>query len=204
MTVLGLWDFLTGPAFLAVAIATAVLAWPAGRSLARRLDCSRIAAVLYAATLGIIAALTLTPNRAGALDPTLPPHFLTQIGRPDVVWDRLTAAPADAEQIANILLYFPVGFVGFAVWRSAARAAWAGAALTVFIETCQYGIIGRAGSLTDIRNNAAGAVLGAGLAAGTALVLRRARSRRTEPGGGTIGKADGDTARRADDRAAVR
>ena len=41
------------------------------------------------------------------------------------------------------------------------RATLFGAALTVFVETCQYGIVGRAGSITDIRNNTLGALLGA-------------------------------------------
>jgi VanZ family protein len=49
-------------------------------------------------------------------------------------------------------------------------------ALTVFVETCQYGIVGRDGSITDIRNNAAGAILGALLAA-TAVRFRRRRTR---------------------------
>jgi VanZ family protein len=71
----------------------------------------------------------------------------------------------------------PIGLVGRFVWGSAARAALAGAALTIFIETCQYGIVGRAGSFTDMRNNTAGAVLGALIAAGAAHVLTRTARR---------------------------
>ena len=61
--------------------------------------------------------------------------------------------------MANIAISFPAGFLGRFVWGSVGRATGFGLALTVFVETCQYGVIGRAGSITDIRNNALGAFL---------------------------------------------
>jgi VanZ family protein len=84
----------------------------------------------------------------------------------------IRGAATDPEQIANIALYVPVGLFGRFVWRSAIGAAAFGTALTVVIETCQYGIVGRDGSLTDIRNNAAGAILGALLGGVAARVIR--------------------------------
>lgn len=171
-----LWTFVSGPATLAALLATALLAGPAGVRLARRRCCAPVAAVLFAAAVGVIVALTLTPNRPGAGEPP-PPHYLTQVGDLRLVWSALTAAPADAEQLANIALYVPAGLLGYLVWHGPARAALFGLALTVAIETCQYGIIGRAGSLTDIRNNAAGALLGALAAALAATAAGRPRQR---------------------------
>ena len=123
-------------------------------------------------------ALTLTPNEpVDGIYPVMPPHFLTQLTDPALVWSTLTAAPSDAEQWANVALYVPIGLIGRFVWRTAARAALAGTALTIFVETCQYGIVGRAGSLTDMRNNTAGTILGALVAAGAAYLLTRASRR---------------------------
>ncbi len=173
MTAEGLWAFVIGPAALAVFLATALAAWPIGVRIARRRGCPRSAAVLFVLSVGVIAGLTLTPNRpAPGVVELLPPHYLTQIGDLRQVWSQLTAAPSDNEQLANIALYVPVGLLGSFVWHGAARATLVGTALTVAIETCQYGIIGRAGSLTDIRNNAVGALLGAVLAA---VAVRRTR-----------------------------
>jgi glycopeptide antibiotics resistance protein len=176
LTAEALWEFVQGPAALAVLAATALLAWPAGVRIARRRRCPRAVAALFVAAVGVILALTLTPDRPapGAVD-VLPPHYLTRIGDPRLVWSALTAAPADTEQLANIALYVPVGLLGRLVWHGAARATLAGVALTVAVETCQYGIIGRAGSLTDIRNNTAGALLGAVVAAVAVGALARAR-----------------------------
>jgi glycopeptide antibiotics resistance protein len=167
MTVDGLWDFVAEPATLAVLLATALLAWPVGRRIAGRFRCPRAAAVLLVVAVGVVVALTLTPSRpAPGVVEVLPPHYLTEIGKPRLVWARLTGAPSDAEQVANIALYVPIGLLGVFVRRSALRATLFGLALTVVIETCQYGIIGRAGSLTDIRNNTAGVLVGAVVAAG--------------------------------------
>jgi glycopeptide antibiotics resistance protein len=133
-------------------------------------------AALFVVAVGVVVALTLTPSEpAPGVPVVVPPHFLEQIGDPRLVWSLLTAAPADAEQVANIALYVPVGLLGRLVWRRVGPATLAGLALTVAIETCQYSIIGRAGSITDIRNNTAGALLGALAAA--ALARRRSLSR---------------------------
>ena len=174
MSAQALWTFVSGPAALAVLLATALLAWPAGVRIARRQGCPRLAAALFVVAVGVIVALTLTPSRtmSGVIE-VPPPHYLTQIDDLLFVWSTLTAAPSDAEQLANIALYVPVGLLGGFVWRGVARATLFGLALTVAIETCQYGIIGRAGSLTDIRNNALGALIGALLAGAVRAVAGR-------------------------------
>jgi glycopeptide antibiotics resistance protein len=173
-----LWHFLLGRAALAVVVATAFVAWPVGRLIADRLRRPRAAAVLFVAAVGVVMALTLTPNYPAPGELTdVPPHFLHYLGNLHMVWAALTSPPSDSEQIANIALYIPVGLFGRFVWRSALGAAAFGITLTVFIETCQYGIVGRDGSLTDIRNNAAGAVLGALVGAIGARLVQRRRTR---------------------------
>jgi glycopeptide antibiotics resistance protein len=174
LTTLGLWEFVTGPATLAVLGATLALAWPVGRRLADRVHCPRAAAVALALTVGVICALTLTPNQpVDGIYPQLPPHYLHLLPHPRAVLAALSARPAGAEQLANIALYVPLGLFARFVWRSAVQASALGLALTVMIETCQYGIIGRAGSLTDIRNNTAGAILGALIATAARRATRR-------------------------------
>lgn len=161
-----LWNFITEPAALAVIAATLATAWPLGRRLSNRYQCSRAAAVLFVVAVGLILALTLTPNApATGIPLPQPPHFVYQLGHPRLVWAMLITPPNDAEELANIAVYLPAGFLGRYVWSSVGRATGVGLALTVFVETCQYGVIGRAGSITDIRNNALGAFLGALLAA---------------------------------------
>jgi glycopeptide antibiotics resistance protein len=163
-----------------VLLVTAIAAWPLGRLIANRFGRSRAAAVLFIAAVGVVMALTLTPNypTPGQLT-DMPPHFLQYLGNPHMVWAALTSPPADSEQIANIALYVPVGLFGRFVWRSAIGAAAFGIALTIVIETCQYGIPGRDGSLTDIRNNAVGAILGALLGAVAARVAERRSTRQS-------------------------
>jgi len=172
----GLWTFVvTRPAPLAVLAAVLAIAWPLGHRLAARHDCRPAVAVLFVIEVGVILALTMTPNPPPPPDVPIYPHYLTQLGNPHLVWSQLTGAPGSIEQLANIALYVPLGVLGWYMWRSAARSAGFGVALTVFIETCQYGIAGRGGSLTDIRNNAAGAVLGAVLAAAIARARKEQR-----------------------------
>jgi len=173
-TVRDLWHSGTALATLAILV-TFVVAWPVGRLIADRFGRPRVATALFVAAVGVVMALTLTPNYPGPVDFTPPPpHFLHYIGDMGRVWAALTAPPTDPEQIANIALYVPVGLFGRFVWRSAIGAVAFGTALTVVIETCQYGIVGRDGSLTDIRNNAAGAILGALI--GAVVTRRQARA----------------------------
>ena len=178
---LDLWTFVTEPATLGVLAATLVLAWPLGRRLADRVGCSRVVAVALVVTVGVVLALTVTPNRpVNSLEPLPPPHFLSLLRHsPGALWTQFATPPGDTEQLANIALYVPVGLLAWFAWRSVVRASVVGLLLTVAIETCQYGIIGRAGSITDIRNNTMGAILGAVFAAAAA--ARHAAARASRP-----------------------
>ena len=172
LTAGGLWAFATEPATLAVVAGVLAVLWPLGRRIADRQRCSRTIALLFVVAVGAIVALTMTPNEPATGLPQ-PPHFVQQFSDPSLIWAMATALPDDSEQWANIALYLPVGVLGRFVWRSATRAIGFGMALTVFVETCQYAIVGRAGSITDIRNNTAGAAVGALLAAAAFRSLRR-------------------------------
>jgi MFS family permease len=168
-----LWHSGIALATLALLV-TLVVAWPVGRLIADRFGRPRVATALFVAAVGLVMALTLMPNYPGPVDFTPPPpHFLYYIDDMGRVWAALTAAPTDPEQIANIALYVPVGLFGRFVWRSAIGAAAFGTALTVVIEMCQFWIVGRDGSLTDIRNNAAGAILGAVVGAVAVRVIQK-------------------------------
>jgi glycopeptide antibiotics resistance protein len=186
LTTIGLWTFVAQPATLAVLGATLLLAWPISHRFADRYRCPRAAAVAFVITVGVVLALTVTPNEPenGILLP-FPPHYLSLLmNDPAGLWAQFTLLPRDAEQVANIALYVPVGLLGVFVWRSTVRAALFGMVLTFAIETCQYAIIGRAGSLTDIRNNTAGAVLGALVATVAWHCVRwAAQTRRPHPAG---------------------
>jgi nitrate/nitrite transporter NarK len=165
LTAGGLWGFITTPAAVAVTVATLAVARPFGRRLATRYGCSRAVAVLFVIAVGVVLALTLTPNQPSGIPLPRPPHFLQQLGDGRLIWAKLVTPPDDSEELANIAIYLPAGFLGRFVWGSVGRATSFGLVLTVFVETCQYGVIGRAGSVTDIRNNTLGAFFGALLAA---------------------------------------
>ena len=181
----GLWNFISAPVPLVILTATVLLAVPVGRKLATWQHCSPVAAVLLILMVGIVAALTLTPNppEPGVTE-ILPPHYLTLLIHPRVVWAQLIAPPADGEQQANIALFVPIGVLAALVFGTIPRATLFGAALTVFVETCQYGIAGRAGSFTDIRNNTLGALLGAIAALMIVRSIRAQKSADPEPGVG--------------------
>jgi hypothetical protein len=174
-----LWTFVvTRPAPLVVFAAVLAFAWPIGHRLAERYQCRPWVVVLFVIEVGVILALTMTPNPPPPPDVPTYPHFLTLLGNGHLIWSQLVAVPRGLEQLANIALYVPAGVLGWYMWRSALRSAGFGMALTVFIETCQYGITGRGGSITDIRNNTAGAILGAVVTA--AIARARAADRSTE------------------------
>ena len=62
LTAEGLWIFVTEPAVLVLVVTTLAVAWPLGRRMADRYRCSRLAAILFVVAVGMLVALTLTPN----------------------------------------------------------------------------------------------------------------------------------------------
>jgi hypothetical protein len=174
-------EFIHNPVPLTVFAVAVVIAWPIGHLIAKRCRRSRTAAALLVAAVGFVVALTLTPDFDYSPAVPLPPHYLTLIDNPRVVWAQLIQPPSDAEQVANILFFVPVGLFAGWFWKSVVRASLFGLALTVTIETCQYDIPGRAGSFTDIRNNTLGAIAGALLAATAYWTARLFRASRGAP-----------------------
>ena len=168
MTAQTLVTFISNPVPQVVFAVFLALAWPLSRLAARR-----VVAALFIVSVGVIVALTATPSYADpASFAAIPPHFLTQLDEPRLILAKLIAPPSDAEQIANIWLYVPLGIFGRLLLRSTARATLAGFLLVLAIETIQYVIPGRAGSITDIRNNVLGTFFGA-LAAAAIVSFRR-------------------------------
>ena len=166
MTSVGLLDFVSSPVVLLILGVAAALAWP----ISGRMHGPRLAGVMFVVSIGIIVALTLTPGPQGP--GTLPPvpHFLERLNQPRALAGEFVSLPRDDEQVANIFLYLPIGFFGRFVWRKLVPTVLFGFALTAGIETMQIFVAGRAGSVTDIRNNTIGAIAG-GLAAAALIHL---------------------------------
>ncbi|MEV4703904.1 VanZ family protein [Actinoplanes sp. NPDC049316] len=161
MTTQSLLTFISNPVPQIVFAVFLACAWPLSR-FAGRDTRRRLIAALFVASVGVIVALTATPSYADpASFAAIPPHFLTQLDQPRLILGKLVAAPSDAEQVANVALYVPLGIFGRLLLRSSARATIVGFLLVLTIETIQYVIPGRAGSITDIRNNVLGTFLGA-------------------------------------------
>ena len=185
MTTQSFISFISNPVPQVVFAIFVALAWPLSRVFSGTATRRRIVAALFIVSVGVIVALTATPSYG---DPVwfaaIPPHFLTQLDQPRLILAKLVAAPSDAEQVANIALYVPLGIFGRLLFRSSARATLFGFLLVFTIETVQYVIPGRAGSITDIRNNVLGTFLGA-IAVAAVARLRRDNTERRSPVGQT-------------------
>ncbi|WP_199516372.1 VanZ family protein [Nucisporomicrobium flavum] len=182
MTTQSFITFISNPVPQVVFAIFLAVAWPLSR-FAGRDRRRRIVAALFVASAGMIVALTATPSYADpASFAAIPPHFLTQLDEPRLILAKLIAAPSDMEQIANIALYVPLGVFGRLLLRSTTRATLAGFLLVFTIETIQYAIPGRAGSITDIRNNVLGTFLAA-VATAAVVYLSRDDAERRSPVG---------------------
>jgi glycopeptide antibiotics resistance protein len=182
MTTQSFITFISNPVPQIVFAIFLAAAWPLGRLIGRDTR-RRLVAALFVVSIGVIVALTATPSYADpASFAAIPPHFLTQLDQPRLILAKLVAAPSDAEQIANIALYVPLGVFGRLLLRSTARATLFGFLLVFTIETIQYAIPGRAGSITDIRNNVLGTFLAA-VATAAVVYLSKEDTERRSPGG---------------------
>ncbi|HEY8533930.1 MAG TPA: VanZ family protein [Micromonospora sp.] len=173
------------PAVLVMLIATAVLALPVGRWLAQRYRCPRSVAVGFVVACGVVVSLTaVTGPMVGHPFPERwwIPYYLRQLTDDGFLYAELTSLCGNAEELANVLLFLPVGFLGCLLWRSALRTVAFAACFTVAVETWQS-IIGRASSLGDLLHNAIGGTVGALLALGVRSLMRRRRGgERHQPG----------------------
>lgn len=171
-----IWQTLFHPAVLVMLIASAVLALPVGRWLARRYRCPRSVAVGFVVACGVVVSLTAANvSMSGQVDPGRwwIPGYLRQLTYDGFLYAELTSLCGNPEELANVLLFVPVGFLGCLLWQSALRTVAFVACLTLAVETWQS-FIGRASSLGDLLHNVIGGTLGVLLA----LIVRSLMSRR--------------------------
>jgi hypothetical protein len=175
------WSVVTEPALLVLLALTAVLAWPLGSLLARRGRCRRGLGVLFVAVLGaVLAATTTTGARRMPVTVQLGAvrADLGQFVDPVVQLAAARGFAGNAERLANIGLFLPLGLLATLIWQRPGRVAACGAALSFLVELWQA-VIGRGGELADVLHNSAGALLGASLGV---LVLRVAPRLARSPG----------------------
>jgi hypothetical protein len=112
------------------------------------------ARILLACYLVLAAALTIGPERQGALD-----WLVAAVGRLAGV-SRVHETAVEAP--ANVLLFIPIGLLlGWGFPRIPALAAWLlCAAASVAVEIAQEFLPGRTPSLVDVATNSAGAAIG--------------------------------------------
>lgn len=171
-----IWRFLFQPAVLVMLIASAVIALPAGRWLARRYRCPRSVAVGFVVACGVVVSLTAVNGSMYGRpfsERWWIPDYLRQLTYDGFLYAELTSLCGNPEEVANVLLFVPVGFLGCLLWRSALRTVAFVACFTLAVETWQS-IIGRASSLGDLLHNVIGGIAGVLLA----LIVRGLMSRR--------------------------
>lgn len=114
--------------------------------------------LVAAGALAGILALTVGPvSQIRALS-----EFLTVLRAVSAWAGRPAPSEAEAEALANVLLFVPLGLVGG--WLAPRRhAPWAVAGLALLallVEAVQYPVAGRDASLQDVVLNATGGLLG--------------------------------------------
>ena len=150
------------PGFVPGVVLSAVAAVALSGWAACRLGTARGAALLLIASLGLVAAATLTPGRealAGAVANTLEGCDLSRLGPAP-----LASYLAPGEAFANVLLFLPLG-VAVAMLRRSSRAglvALGAVALPFGIEGAQLILtpLGRACQAADVSDNLAGLAIG--------------------------------------------
>jgi VanZ family protein len=143
-------NVVTHPAVLAALAVTAVLAWPLGRLLRRG-----ALGIVFVAVLGAVLAATMTT--------LTPPDRMTGAVHAYVLgFAHFPPFTENAERLANVGLYLPLGLVATLMWRRPVPVTVGGAVLSFLIEAWQAHI-GRGGDPVDVLHNAAGTLLGAAL-----------------------------------------
>jgi VanZ family protein len=179
-------EVLLRPLPLMLLLGTILVAGVAGKRLARRFGGPDIAGTLFIMSVGAAAALTSTPDTRDASYAFAPQGATAFLGRflnfSDVI-KAITSPVTGTEQVANILLFAPIGFLGFTLLRSSVKSLGIACTLTVVLETWQ-GYVNRSADLADVRNNILGATLGMLLGKAVALIVPRdtAAAQGTEKG----------------------
>jgi VanZ family protein len=139
---------------IAVALVTSgvLVAISHDRGTARRTILQRLEWVWLAASVGVVAILTVQPGPEGIGSPL--PALLNPLS---------DFGPRDA--LANLVLYVPVGFFAALVWRTTRRPIiWAtvlALGVSLSIEFAQLILpIGRSAQIYDVVFNAAGGLVG--------------------------------------------
>lgn len=144
-----------------------------------RYQCSRLVAVGLIASVGVVLALT---GGAGAIAPANAqtwwmPGYLQQLTYDGYLRSELTTMFGTLQELANVVLFAPVGLFASLTWRSLTRGMVFGIGLSVFVERVQP-FIGRPGSFGDLLHNALGTTIGAAVAL---MTLRTMRHRQAPP-----------------------
>jgi VanZ family protein len=159
------------PFIAATMTIAAVGALLSGRALAARYGGTRLTAAALVLYVGLVVALTCSPRAdsdtgfAGFSDAVR--HAL----RTDVLRSRVLTPLSGAEELVNVLLYVPLGFLLVWLTRRPLTALVALVAFSVVVEVWQ-GFVGRSLDVGDVLHNVWGAVLGMA----TGWVMHRFRS----------------------------
>ncbi len=173
------WQVVARPTALAILVGGLLAAWFAAPRLSRKFHCGRIAAGALPVSLVVILALTLpgdgrepVTGGAGAVA-----DFASQLADFDRIVRYVSQLAAGGnEQLANIALFIPLGFLGYWTTRRAGLVICLCVLLSIVIEAWQS-YAGRSGTLSDVINNSFGGVVGtlAGLAARSLMIWTTSR-----------------------------
>jgi nitrate/nitrite transporter NarK len=171
---------LVRPVGLAIVVTVCLVAWPAGGWLANRFGGTRRSAVWFLIVTAVVVAVTVAPDGREAAPAELAGSGLLVDQLTSMAgWSTaLAGIVSTGERLANVALFVPVGFFGFAVFRSMLKALGFGALLSAGIETVQA-MGERSGDLNDLVSNTVGGGLGA-LAAFVVIHLLRSPRQRVE------------------------
>jgi hypothetical protein len=168
-----LWLLTTAHVLWSIAICGGLAAL-AYRPLTRGLGWPRWPAAFTLVSLAVIAVVTLTPPVNGWL-PAGRPHDCLAITRADVV-HAVTHFGRGVQEKLNIAMLVPLGFFGTLASARPVRCAAAMVLLPALIEIVQGSFAGRHCSPLDWTDNAAGGLIGVGLALLWRLPAKRGNS----------------------------
>lgn len=160
-------DWYNAKTYFLVFLAACVVLVPTAIVVGRKMESRLMASVLYAMTVAAVGALTLPTdftdmyafpapqfNLGGFLN-----HFISSSAVISAFTDLLTVP----EHLANVLLYIPVGVLGYLFLGKWWRALVAAVVLTFTVELVQALSGVRDGSAEDFYRNCFGAAVGVAL-----------------------------------------